>query len=249
MHHLHRPILCALALLVTSACGQPGRNRVPSGDAGFIVTDPSCPAAENVLPDLTCGTEAPDRVCSGSCAQTLDGVVGVGLSTCRCIDSGSGFGGQWVCDTAACDDATPGDAGTDTRTPTDAGVTTDSAAVCPPAAFEPPSEPGCTTAQLYEVMSIETQADYDAFVADPDNTACNTCMSQSVLACGTSLGCDRVAGDLLCCFEDRCGDDDACRSAAIDGECGAEAQAVTRCVGSITACSLNPLAPPSECFP
>lgn len=253
MHSHNRSLLLLLLLALASAC----TTRVPgsplvlgAGDGG--TGDPSCPDPSAIVPDITCGSPRPDVSCMGSCAQTLDGIVGVGLSTCTCMDTGSGFGAQWVCDTTACDGATS-DAGTDgggpIDPPADSGMPPTDAATCPPATFSRATEPACTTSQLYEVMRIETQADYDAFVADPANTACNTCMSQSALACATALGCDDTAGELLCCLEDRCGEDAACRDAAFTGVCRTEADALTFCVGSLPSCGLNPLAPPSECFP
>jgi len=244
-------LLLLLCLPLTTGCGVPGRDWLPpGGDSG--TTDPSCPDPGSIVPDITCGSAQPDRVCAGSCAQTLDGIVGVGLSSCRCVDTGSGFGGQWVCDTTGCDTPTPDDAGTDTSTvsPPDSSVTSDAdVPMCPPATFDPPSEPGCTTSQLYEIMRIESQSQYDAFVADPDNVDCNNCMSLAALACGTARGCDSMAGDLLCCLEDNCGDDDVCRDAAFSGACGSQTDDFTYCVSSIGECALNPLAPPAECFP
>jgi hypothetical protein len=221
-------------------------------DDGGVASDPSCPDPSSIVPDITCGSPRPEVSCMGSCAQTLDGIVGVGLSTCTCMDTGSGFGAQWVCDTTACDDPSmTSDAGAGPiDPPTDSGTSTpDAETSCPPATFDRPTEPGCSTSQLHEIMAIETQSDYDAFVADPANTECNNCLTLSALACATSLGCDDTAGELFCCLDAECGDDDACRDAAFTGACRSEADALTYCVGSLPSCGLNPLAPPAECFP
>jgi hypothetical protein len=242
----------SLLLLIVAGC----TSRVPGtplflDDDGGVTSDPSCPDPSSIVPDITCGSPRPDVSCMGSCAQTLDGIVGVGLSTCTCMDTGSGFGAQWVCDTTACDDPSMGDAGTGpVDPPADSGTPPSDAAVsCPPATFTRPTEPGCSIDQLYEIMRIETQSDYDAFVADSANTECNTCLSLSALACATSLGCDDSAGELLCCLDDECGEDEACRDAAFTGACRSEADSLSYCVGSVPSCGLNPLAPPSECFP
>jgi len=242
---------CLLALLLSPGCTSRSRRSdspIRVRDGGAPVSDPSCPGPEAIVPEITCGHERPDVLCAGSCAQTLDGIVGVGLSSCRCIDQGTGFGGQWICDTTGCEGPPVADAGVpDERDagsppPPDAGV-------CPPATVARPTTPGCTTSQRYEIMSIETQADYDAFVANPANTDCNNCLSQSALACGTSHGCDGSAGELLCCLEDNCGEDDTCRNAAFTGVCATEANGLTRCVSGISACALIPPTPPAECFP
>ncbi len=249
-------LLVSLLLLIALGC----TSRLPGaplglGDGGVGDSDPSCPDPGSIVPDITCGSPRPDVSCMGSCAQTLDGIVGVGLSTCTCMDTGSGFGAQWVCDTTACDDPSmTSDAGTSdggTTPPSDGGTTTpsDGAASCPPATVSRPTTPACTTEQLYAVMRIETQSDYDAFAADPANDECNTCMSQSALACATSLGCDDEAGELLCCLDDACGDDGACQAAAFTGACRSEADALSSCADSVPSCGLNPLAPPAECFP
>jgi hypothetical protein len=168
------------------------------------------------------------------------------------MDTGSGFGGQWICDTTACDDpggadggrdAGPSDARVDSRTPPrDAGT-------CSPVTIAEPTEPGCTSAQLDQVLRIGSQADYDAFVANPANANCNNCLTQFALACGTARGCDDSAGELVCCLDDTCGEDESCRNAAFTGACASEANDLTRCISSISPCALNPLAPPAVCFP
>jgi hypothetical protein len=235
-------VLFALAAGCNSRVRDPGF-WVPEDGGG---TDPSCPDPSSIIPDITCGAERPEVLCAGSCGQTLEGVVGVGLSSCRCMDTGSGFGGQWICDTSACDGGgSDGGAGADggTRTGTDAGPS------CAPRTFSPPSEPGCTTSQLYEIMSIVDQADYDAFVADPANTECNTCLSVSALSCATSMGCADEAGNVLCCLESECGEDVACRDAALTGACSSSMRTLNSCVTALPYCNLIPEAPPAECFP
>ncbi len=245
----------AVSLLLFTALGCTSRipgTPIDLTDDSGVSGDPSCPDPSSIVPDITCASPRPDVTCAGSCAQTLDGIVGVGLSTCTCMDTGSGFGAQWVCDTTACEDPSMGDGGVDPiDPPADSGMPPADASMpmCPPATFMRPTEPGCTTSQLYEIQRIETQSDYDAFVADPANADCNNCLSLAALACATSLGCDDEAGDLLCCLDDECGDDDVCRDAAFTGACRGDADTLSYCVAAIPSCGLNPLSPPAECFP
>lgn len=256
---MYRCLLSFLGLILvfSSGCTDDRRGPLGGGDGGILVeggTDPRCWDPGSIVPDITCGTPMPDVVCPGSCAQTLNGIEGVGLSSCRCMDPGNGFGGQWICDTTMCDEGTP-DSGAppdggvaDTGTPPD-GAAPDAAAMCPPATVSPPAMPGCTTSQYNDIRRITSQFEFDAFATDPANAGCMSCLAQSSLACGTNNGCAPVAGEVFCCLEDTCGADDACRSRALENECRTQADGLNRCVAAIPICGLDPSNPPTECFP
>lgn len=217
-----------------------------SGDGGPV--DPRCWDPGSIVPDITCGSAMPDVVCPGSCAQTLDGIVGVGLSSCRCMDTGSGFGAQWICDTTACSDG-PADSGVPDGGSSIVTPGSDGGAMCAPVTVPQPTMATCTTAQYYDVRAIATQADYDAFAANPANAECMGCLAQVALACGTENGCAASAGQAFCCLDDTCGSDSACRSAAISGACASQVSDLNRCVAAIPICGLIPESPPAVCFP
>jgi hypothetical protein len=98
--------------LIGAGCGDDDRD--VAVDA--TVSD-QCIAAESLVPPLSCvrATQS-DIVCPGSCGQTLEGPVGVGLTTCRCVDGV--IGGVWECDRSAC----AMDAGADAGVPLDAAA-------------------------------------------------------------------------------------------------------------------------------
>lgn len=232
----------SLSLLASAGCDDGRSGPGVDVDSGTM-TDPSCWEPRSIVPGTTCGSARPDVVCPGSCAQTLDGVVGVGLSSCRCMDDGTGFGARWICDLSACDAG-----GSDGGLGLDAG--TSDAGGCPPSHFEPPAEPGCTAAQYDEITRIETQADYDAFASDPDNRECSVCITQAVLACATDALCEQPAGDLNCCVDAHCPPDDpACVGAAVEGPCASAADTLDACVYSASWCAFIPAFPPGACFP
>ena len=249
-------------LLLSLGCVSRGRSGGPSGVPrggdgavadGEVAADPSCWDPGSIVPDITCGSARPDVVCPGSCGQTLEGIVGVGLSRCRCMDNGSGFGPQWICDVSGCE-TSGADGGTVTGTDGGAPIASDggadAAAACPPVRYSEPTTPGCNFDQLDEFTRIASQADYDAFAANPANATCNNCITLATLACATSAGCAQPAGDLNCCFDARCATDDMpCREAAVRGECAAAAATVDACVSAIPGCGLNPATPPAACFP
>ncbi|MEM9193578.1 MAG: hypothetical protein AAGF12_30670 [Myxococcota bacterium] len=257
---------CSGLVLVSGLAGCDDSRRsgtelpIPRTDGGGDANaDPRCPAPNFIVPDITCGAEMPDVVCPGSCGQTLNGIVGVGLSACSCVDRGNGFGGQWTCDTTACDMPMP-DASTDGSVP-DAGIPdasvdasvpdamVDAGPICAPVRFNRPMTPGCTTAQRGDILAILTQADFDAFMNNPNNADCSACLSSWSLACGTENGCDDEAGEVLCCLEDTCGMDATCQSMALDGTCLPQANRLTGCVNAVPFCGLDTMNPPSECFP
>jgi len=238
---LYRIVGAALVLAGGCTNTRSSGRRGPADDGG--TSDPSCWDPSSIVPGITCGTARPEVACPGSCAQTLDGIVGVGLSTCRCMDTGSGLGAQWICDTSGCE------SGADGAVPSDGGARSDAGGACAPYRFAAPAAPGCTLEQRAEIARIESDLDFYDFLAAPANAECVDCLTASVLACGTSMGCDDEGGALQCCLEATCGADETCRQSALRGACDSTTMALTSCVSALSACNLDPLAPPAECFP
>lgn len=117
--------LLTCLILLTAACGDdelptdtgPANDVRTSDVATDAPASDPCIAAESLVPPLSCipATQG-GIVCPGSCGQTLEGPVGVGLTTCRCVDGATG--GLWECDLSACGM----DGGTDAGVPLDAAM-------------------------------------------------------------------------------------------------------------------------------
>jgi hypothetical protein len=228
--------------LVLSACSSERRAPGFELDAGNDPSGFDCPIPEQVVSDVTCAIT--DQMCPGSCREGFAGVTAVGSIRCRCMDVGSGFGAQWICDTATCD--------ADGGAMPDGGVGMPDAGpdpACPPLMATPPSAPGCTSSQLAEFRALMSQAEFDAFMAAPANAGCRSCLSAALLSCATARSCSQALGDFQCCLEAACGADMACRAAAVEGVCSGPADALVACVAAEDACTLDTEAPPAACFP
>lgn len=238
---------CLSAVLLFACASERGRDRPDAADSGGDASEFSCAPPSSIVQDVTCAV--PDQICPGSCREGFAGVKAVGSIMCRCMDVGSGFGAQWICETATCDaDAGTADAGTADAGTADAPPM-DGSSSCPPFTFEPPSEPGCTTRQYDEIRAFTTPAEVQAYLEQPANAACNDCLVTELLACATELSCAQPAGNFLCCLNDTCGADMDCRTAALEGECRAEADAFTACLDTEPSCDWEIDSPPRVCFP
>lgn len=233
------------ALLLVSCADEPPLLPVENLDSGPDM-ESFCAPPSNIVQDVTCAT--PDEVCPGSCREGLAGVTGVGSLSCRCMDVGSGFGAQWICDTAACDiDAGILDAGTSDAGTGDAAVDANSS--CPPATIDGPTEPTCTASQYLELQEHTTEAEAQAFVDDPANANCTACTDLVVIACASERSCGQSYGNFACCVSDACGTDAECRRMAVQGVCRTEADAFLTCVRAEESCDWEAGSPPEVCFP
>ncbi|MFT5353222.1 MAG: hypothetical protein ACI9KE_000420 [Polyangiales bacterium] len=156
--------------LIGAGCGDDdgARDSGPALDAASDVAvdatvSDQCIAVESLVPPLSCvrATQS-DIVCPGSCGQTLEGPVGVGLTTCRCVDGV--IGGVWECDLSGC----AMDAGADAGVPLDAAA---DAPIAPmdagpvdecPAAYSALSRGECplpfTEAEFQDILCESTRA-------------------------------------------------------------------------------------------
>ena len=225
----------SLLLVACSSSPDGGPGSIGLDDAG---TDPNAydrPMPSQVSQDVTCAI--PDQSCAGSCRQGFAGVTGVGSLTCRCMDVGSGFGAQWICDESACGDAgvpSGGYAGNGSRAP---------------AVLPPPNVPDCSDAQGRELAAMTSQAQVDAFADAAANTDCVGCLLGAMLACATERDCGQAHGDVLCCLDNACGDELECRSDAIGTSCRSHFVTLVDCADADDVCALDTETPPAVCFP
>jgi hypothetical protein len=127
-----------------------------------------------------------------------------------------------------------------------------SAPTCPPAAWRPPTEVGCTSATLTcltaATTSPQAQACIDADTAStPAGESCGRCINDDILSCATDGGgCDDELGLVQCCFTSACpAGDAACvnGSIAAGGACESRWDTFIMCVGD-SSCGIS-----TACFP